>query len=61
MQNGKDNLCPVLGKRVDVGIGAKIIGNVTIADDIKIGANAVVTKSFLEPGITLVGIPARKK
>lgn len=59
--NGRDNLCPVLGKRVDIGVGAKIIGNVTIADDIKIGANAVVTRSFLEPGITLVGIPARKK
>ncbi len=58
--NGKDFECPVLGKNVDVGIGAKIIGGVTIADDIKIGANAVVTKSFLEPGITIAGVPARK-
>lgn len=30
------------------------------ADNIKIGANAVVTKSFDEKGITLVGIPAHK-
>ena len=58
--NGTTTDCPVLGKNVDVGIGAKILGGVTIADDIKIGANAVVTKSFLEPGITIAGIPATK-
>lgn len=58
--NGSTEDCPVLGKNVDVGIGAKIIGGVTIADDIKIGANAVVTKSFLEPGITIAGVPAKK-
>ena len=58
--NGKDLDCPILGKNVDVGVGAKIIGGVTIADDIKIGANAVVTKSFLEPGITIAGVPAKR-
>ena len=52
--------CPVLGNNVDVGIGAKVLGNIYIADDIVIGANAVVTKSFYEPGITIAGIPARK-
>ncbi len=50
---------PVLGNNVDVGIGAKIIGDVTIADDVKIGAGAVVTKSCYEKGATLVGVPAR--
>ncbi len=58
--NGESLECPVLGKNVDVGIGAKIIGGVTIADDIKIGANAVVTKSFMESGITIAGVPAKK-
>ena len=58
--NGADNLCPVLGKRVELGTGAKVIGNVTLADDIKVGANAVVTKSFTEPGITIAGVTARK-
>jgi len=58
--NGENIECPVLGKNVDVGIGAKIIGGVTIADNIKIGANAVVTKSFTEPGITIAGVPAKK-
>lgn len=51
---------PIIGNNVDIGVGAVIIGNVTIADGIKIGANAVVTKSFLEPNITIAGIPARK-
>ena len=43
---------------MDIGIGAKILGGIEIADNIKIGANAVVVKSELEEGKTLVGIPA---
>ena len=58
--NGTSTACPVLGKNVDVGIGAKIIGDVYIADDIKIGANAVVTKSFYKHGISIAGVPARE-
>jgi serine O-acetyltransferase len=45
---------------VELGIGAKVIGGVTLADNIRVGANAVVTKSFLEPGITIAGVPAVK-
>lgn len=52
--------CPVLGKNVDIGAGARILGDIYIADNVVIGANAVVTKSFFEPGITIVGIPAKK-
>lgn len=52
--------CPVIGNNVDIGVGAKILGPVHIADGIKIGANAVVNKSFTEEGITLVGVPAHK-
>lgn len=52
--------CPTIGKNVDIGIGARILGDIYIADDIIIGANAVVTKSFFEPGITIAGIPAKK-
>jgi serine O-acetyltransferase len=49
---------PKLGKRVNVGAGAKIFGNVTIGDDVSIGANAVVL-SDIPPGKTAVGIPAK--
>ena len=52
--------CPQIGNNVEIGVGAKVLGGITIADNIKIGANAVVTKSFDEKGITLVGIPAHK-
>ena len=51
---------PVIGRNVDIGIGSKIIGDVTISDDIVIGANSVVTKSFLEKGIVIAGVPAKK-
>lgn len=49
---------PCLGKRVNVGAGAKILGAVQIGDDAQIGANAVVL-SNVPAGATAVGIPAR--
>lgn len=58
--NGKTKEEPVIGSNVDIGVGATIIGGITIADNITIGANSVVVKSFLEPGITIAGNPARK-
>jgi serine O-acetyltransferase len=48
---------PVLGDNIFIGAGAKIIGPVRIGSDVKIGANAVVTKD-LPDGATAVGIPA---
>lgn len=59
-RTGAYNEVPTLGNHVDVGFGAMIIGKVEIADDCIIGAGAVVTKSFTEPGSVLVGVPARK-
>ena len=52
---------PVIGNNVDIGVGASIIGDIFIADDVKIGAGAVVTKSCYKKGATLVGIPAQVK
>jgi len=49
---------PILGKRVNVGAGAKILGAVHIGDDATIGANAVVLTD-VPPGAVAVGIPAR--
>jgi serine O-acetyltransferase len=49
---------PQLGKRVNVGAGAKIFGNVHIGDDANIGANAVVL-SDVPNMATAVGIPAK--
>ena len=57
--NGTDD-APKIGNNCFIGTGAKIIGGVTIADDVAIAANAVVTSDILEPGTTWGGIPARK-
>ena len=54
------NGAPIIGDRVYIGTGARILGNIRIADDVVIGANAVVTKDILEPNTTWGGIPARK-
>lgn len=56
----RDDEVPTIGNNVDIGVGAVVLGKVYVADDIKIGANAVVTKSFYEKGITIAGIPAVK-
>jgi serine O-acetyltransferase len=49
---------PHLGKGVDVGAGAVILGPITIGDGAVIGANAVVLRD-VPPGATAVGVPAR--
>lgn len=48
---------PALGKNVNVGAGAKILGKLTIGDNAVIGANAVVLKD-VPAGALAVGIPA---
>jgi len=49
---------PKLGKNVNVGAGAKILGAVNVGDDAVIGANAVVVND-VPAGATAVGIPAK--
>lgn len=49
---------PTLEKGVVVGAGAKILGNITIGEYSKIGANSVVVKK-VPAHSTAVGIPAR--
>ncbi|MEO2239495.1 hypothetical protein ABE547_09815 [Dorea sp. YH-dor226] len=58
--NGDDGI-PVLGNGVDLGVGAVVIGNIHIADQCIIGANAVVIKDFEEVGSLIVGVPAQMK
>ncbi|MGH6626582.1 MAG: acetyltransferase [Burkholderiaceae bacterium] len=48
-----------IGRRVLVGAGAVVLPGVTVADDVVIGAGAVVREALLEPG-TYVGVPARR-
>jgi serine O-acetyltransferase len=49
---------PTLGDNVMVGVGAKILGGITIGEGAKIGANSVVLKSVPSQS-TVVGVPGR--
>ncbi|MDX2269946.1 MAG: serine O-acetyltransferase [Bryobacter sp.] len=49
---------PTLGNRVVVGTGAKVLGNITIGDNVKIGAGSVVVHPVPDDS-TVVGIPGR--
>lgn len=49
---------PTIGNNVVIGAGAKVLGNIFVGDDAKIGANSVVVKN-VPFSATAVGIPAR--
>ena len=49
---------PTLGENVVVGAGAKILGAITIGDNSRIGANAVVVKE-VPPDSVVVGVPGQ--
>jgi serine O-acetyltransferase len=56
--NEKGKRHPTLGDRVVVGTGAKVLGNIRIGSNVKIGAGSVVVKSVPDNS-TVVGIPGR--
>src|SRR5271165_1095097 len=55
-QRGKRH--PTLGSGVIIGAGAKVLGAITVGDNARVGANAVVVQD-VAAGTTVVGIPAR--
>ena len=57
---GTNDNAPILGDGIVVGTGAVILGNISLASNIAIGANAVVNKSFTEENIAIAGVPAKK-
>ncbi len=57
--NGTKKRHPTIGDRVTIGVGASILGPVTIGADSKIGAMALVVES-VEPNSTVVASPARR-
>jgi serine O-acetyltransferase len=56
LQAGKRH--PTIGDRVVIGAGAKVLGNIKIGADTRIGANSVVVAS-VPPKSTVVGIPGK--
>jgi len=55
-----DPVAPKIGHNVDIGTGAKVLGGITIGDNVVIGANAVVLEDVPSNSIA-VGVPARIK
>jgi serine O-acetyltransferase len=53
-QTGKRH--PTLGNGVTVGVGASVLGNITIGDGAKVGGGAVVVKD-VPAYCTVVGVP----
>ncbi len=49
---------PTIEDGVIISLGAAILGPITVGTGARIGANSVVTKD-VQPGATMVGIPAR--
>lgn len=49
--------CPTLGDNIFIGSGAKLFGSIHLGNNVKVGANAVVNRSF--PDNTVIGgVPA---
>ena len=49
---------PTLGREVVVGVGASVLGDITVGDGARVGAGSVVLRD-VPPHTTTVGIPAR--
>jgi serine O-acetyltransferase len=50
---------PIIGDRVEIGLGASILGPVTVGDDCVIGPNSIVIRD-VPPGSIVMGVPARQ-
>jgi serine O-acetyltransferase len=53
----EDPCAPQIGDNVDIGAGAKVLGNIIIGNNVTIGANAVVICNVPDNHIA-VGVPA---
>lgn len=51
-------LRPIVGDGVIIGVGAKVLGGLTLGNGSVVGANAVVLKN-VPPGYVAIGVPAR--
>ncbi|MBX3624952.1 MAG: serine acetyltransferase [Rhizobacter sp.] len=58
LRHTEEPVAPVIGSNVDIGAGAKILGAITIGDNVLIGANAVVITDVPSNSIA-VGVPAK--
>jgi serine O-acetyltransferase len=52
-------LRPEIGDYVVVGAGAKVLGGISLGDNVRIGANSVLLRS-VPANATVAGVPARE-
>ncbi|MBD9438184.1 serine O-acetyltransferase [Pseudomonas sp. PDM04] len=57
LKNVNEPIAPVMGNNVDIGAGAKVLGNIRIGNNVVIGANAVVLTDVPDDCVA-VGVPA---
>ena len=50
---------PIIKDNVTIYTGATVIGNIILESGIRVGANALVNKSFQEKNVVLGGVPAK--
>lgn len=53
------NLVPVIGDNVTMSFGSKVLGGITVCNNVTIGASALVIKSITTEYCTVAGIPAK--
>ena len=58
VNRGKNKGSPIVGDNVYIASGAKVIGAITIGNNVAIGANCVVTKDIPDNAV-VVGIPGK--
>jgi serine O-acetyltransferase len=54
----RDGRVPTIGDRAYLGAGARVLGGISLGEDCRVGANAVVLDD-VPAGATAIGVPAR--
>lgn len=57
--SGGDDKAPIIGDNVYIGPSCVLFGEIRIANNITIGANATVNRSCMEEHVVLAGTPAK--
>lgn len=58
-RSGGEKMAPQIGDNVYIGPSCVLFGNISIASNVTIGANATVNKSFKQEHVVIAGSPAQ--
>ncbi len=57
--DGYSEISPIIGDDCEFGVGAAVIGNIKLANKIRLAAGAVVIHSIEESSVLVAGVPAK--